>query len=150
MVSASRLVLRHVGGFVMGLLRPYRPLDCSANSDRSAWCFELFQNNFKAANVHLQATLRMIREHDKYSQVGIPRSVVSTASLAKGLMTVVRSRGQGPAHIEVEEIDHLYAPWIGPKYSTIDEARDAICGYIDNIVLGHGNLESCECTSLTF
>jgi hypothetical protein len=92
----------------------------------------------------------MIREHDKYSQVGIPRSVVSTASLAKGLMTIVHSRGQGPAHIEVEEVDHLYAPWIGPKYSTIDEAREAICGYIDNIVLGRGNLESCKCTSSTF
>jgi hypothetical protein len=101
-----------------------------------AWCMELMQNNFSAVLTHLRGSMKLLQECEDAGD-GVPESVNSTVSLAKGLTTIMLRRAPDLAHMEPEYLNHLYAPWIGPEFSTIHEAREAMCGYIDQIALGN-------------
>ena len=100
------------------------------------WTLELMQNNIPAALTHLMATSRLVEENKELglsdsAEDILLNSIQPTASLAKGLTALMLQTGLKEGDIEPEYSDHLYAPWIGPPFSSIVEARDAICGHLE-------------------
>jgi hypothetical protein len=103
-----------------------------------AWTLELMQNNLPAAVTHLRATFRLLHEHgqlksSKTAEHVVQNSIKPTARLAKGLTSLMLKTGLKRGTIEPQYSNHLYAPWIGPSFSSIVDARTVLCELIETI-----------------
>ncbi|KIW62847.1 hypothetical protein PV04_09739 [Phialophora macrospora] len=105
-----------------------------------AWTLELMQNNLPAAVTHLRATFRLLQEHEQLNlsetaEHLVQTSIRPTARLAKGLTSIMLKTGLKRGTIEPPYTNHLYAPWIGPSFSSIVDARTMICELIEMIAV---------------
>jgi hypothetical protein len=103
-----------------------------------AWALELMQNNYPAAVTHLQATLRLADEHRKMNLLQsvedtLYNSIVPTASLAKGITSLMLRANMKDGEVQPEYQDHIYSPWVGMTFSSLIEARNVVCDYIERI-----------------
>lgn len=105
-----------------------------------AWTMEMMQNNYPAALVHLKASRSILSQCESaeppFNRSGddlIHKSLRPTAMLAQGLTAIVLRKGQPTGEIESGYQEHLLSPWIGPRFASIVEARDAICECIEKI-----------------
>ncbi|KIX03565.1 uncharacterized protein Z518_07118 [Rhinocladiella mackenziei CBS 650.93] len=103
-----------------------------------AWTMEMMQNDFTAAEIHLQATLTLLRQYEPLqwrdgTQMLVQDSLKPTSMLAKGLTAIVLRKGPTTEEIQPDYRDHIYSPWTGLRLSSIPEARLVICDYIERI-----------------
>ena len=112
-----------------------------ATASLVAWALELFQNNLPTALTHLGASLRLIQEmkassHPSQSEEHVVQSSLAPAAgLAKGLSSLMLQTGFKRGEIEPEYSDHLYAPWIGPPFTSLLEARTILVSYLDRLAI---------------
>ncbi|KAJ9605243.1 hypothetical protein H2200_009900 [Cladophialophora chaetospira] len=118
-----------------------------------AWALELMQNNIPAAMTHLSATLRLNHENKQLQLLETEDDVLKTAlepsaSLAKGLTSLMLMTGLKKGEVEPEYSDHLYSPWIGPLFTSIIEAREVICEDIELLAVAETEADIRHCEQL--
>ena len=113
------------------------------------WCLEIMQNNYPAAVVHLRASLALLQNPEntqqwRYAYEIIQKSIKPTSLLAEGLTSLVLRRDITTDEVDPVYRDHISAPFVGPQFSSITEARLAMCDHIKEIVAwsNHGGDET--------
>ncbi|KAK7883543.1 hypothetical protein LTR67_011119 [Exophiala xenobiotica] len=102
-----------------------------------AWTLEMMQNNFDAALVHLKASVRLLENYDSLQWREGTRIVQEAlrpgCMLAEGLTAIVLRKGHATKQVEPEYRDHLTLPFDGPSFTSMMEARTAICAIIESV-----------------